>query len=423
MLGLRAAAARHPKGGASGAAASARARVYRTTTGTGAARASTSAAGARAEASTGTGTGAACPGTGPAARDADAGQEEAAGHRPDRLGRRKDENTKPSPPKKPRMDASRRGTDDRPMYCEAGVPKRPRNEAERDAEISKLRVLVDAETGQPIPRVDAEAERRRANESDRPLHRSVCRDTVADIERLTAAQRAKYGHPQDIPAAPRSWKNSVDAASTKIPPRKVFDGTRYFMNTLDEAITGPLAKSDRETLSPVDILWYTPYMEKALMTFYGVDYEFLAYLFRDSRLVKEPNLMTVVDNYDHSKNAPQVRQGTPEKPFRVVWPPFYEPGLSSQVRERLTLATMHPKFWLLVFPDFLRVKVSSSNLGGYDNKMNNQFWVCDFSKEGRAARAPRDARGRGGRQGPGGRGAEGKTRRGEGRRFGQVRSR
>ena len=71
------------------------------------------------------------------------------------------------------------------------------------------------------------------------------------------------------------------------------------------------------------------------MTSYGVDYEFLAYLFRDSRLVQEPNLMTVVDNYDHSKNAPQVRQGTKEKPFRVVWPPFYDKHASSQVRERL----------------------------------------------------------------------------------------
>ena len=100
------------------------------------------------------------------------------------------------------------------------------------------------------------------------------------------------------------------------------------------------------------------------MTSYGVDYEFLAYLFRDSRLVVEPNLMTVVDNYDHSKNAPQVRQGTKEKPFRVVWPPFYDKHASSQVRERFKLATMHPKFWLLVFGDFLRVVVSSSNLGG-----------------------------------------------------------
>ena len=242
-----------------------------------------------------------------------------------------------SPPKKPRMEeASRRGHDDRPMYREAGVPK------------------ARAE----------ELKRRRENENDRPLHRNVCREKVQDLEQLRERQRAKYDHPQHIPAEPRCWKDDVDKASHRIPPRKVFDGTKYFMNTLDEAITGPIAKSDRETLSPVDILWHTPFIEKALMTSYGVDYEFLAYLFRDSRLVQEPNLMTVVDNYDHSKNAPQVRQGTKEKPFRVVWPPFYDKHASSQVRERLKLATMHPKFWLLVFGDFLRVVVSSSNLGG-----------------------------------------------------------
>ena len=207
-----------------------------------------------------------------------------------------------SPPKKPRMEeASRRGHDDRPMYREAGVPK------------------ARAE----------ELKRRRENENDRPLHRNVCREKVQGLEQLRERQRAKYDHPQHIPADPRCWKNDVDKASYKIPPRKVFDGTKYFMNTLDEAITGPLAKSDRETLSPVDILWHTPFIQKALMTSYGVDYEFLAYLFRDSRLV-EPNLMTVVDNYDHSKNAPQVRQGTKEKPFRVVWPPFYDKHASSK---------------------------------------------------------------------------------------------
>ena len=216
-----------------------------------------------------------------------------------------------------------------------------------------------------VPKAKAEElKRRRDNENDRPLHRNVCREKVQDLEELRERQRAKYDHPQHIPAEPRCWKDDVDKASHRIPPRKVFDGTKYFMNTLDEAITGPLAKSDRETLSPVDILWHTPFIEKALMTSYGVDYEFLAYLFRDSRLVQEPNLMTVVDNYDHSKNAPQVRQGTKEKPFRVVWPPFYDKHASSQVRERLKLATMHPKFWLLVFGDFLRVVVSSSNLGG-----------------------------------------------------------
>ena len=141
-----------------------------------------------------------------------------------------------------------------------------------------------------MPKARAELKRRRENENDRPLHRHVCREKVQDLEQLRERQRRRH-HP-NIPAEPRCWKDDVDKASHRIPPRKVFDGTKYFMNTLDEAITGPLAKSDRETLSPVDILWHTPFIEKALMTSYGVDYEFLAYLFRDSRLWWK-NLMTV----------------------------------------------------------------------------------------------------------------------------------
>ena len=78
-----------------------------------------------------------------------------------------------SPPKKPRMEeASRRGDDDRPMYREAGVPKE-------------------------------ELKRRRDNENDRPLHRNVCREKVQDLEQLRERQRAKYDHPEHIPADPR----------------------------------------------------------------------------------------------------------------------------------------------------------------------------------------------------------------------------
>ncbi|KAH8089943.1 tyrosyl-DNA phosphodiesterase [Aureococcus anophagefferens] len=41
---------------------------------------------------------------------------------------------------------------------------------------------------------------------------------------------------------------------------------------------------------------------------------------------------------------------------------------------------MHPKLWILCFADFCRVIVASSNLGAYDNKVNNQYWVHDFQR-------------------------------------------
>ncbi|KAH8054539.1 tyrosyl-DNA phosphodiesterase [Aureococcus anophagefferens] len=80
----------------------------------------------------------------------------------------------------------------------------------------------------------------------------------------------------------------------------------------------------------------------------GVNYEFLAHLLRGSPCVYTPGKVVVVDEYDHSNTC----------------------GRAS--------STMHPKLWILCFADFCRVIVASSNLGAYDNKVNNQYWVHDF---------------------------------------------
>ena len=65
--------------------------------------------------------------------------------------------------------------------------------------------------------------------------------------------------------------------------------------------------------------------------------------------------------------------------FSVVLPPFFAEGAAVAERTRVHHGTMHPKMWLLRFDaggavgrGFLRLVISSANLGRYDAKINNQ---------------------------------------------------
>ena len=67
--------------------------------------------------------------------------------------------------------------------------------------------------------------------------------------------------------------------------------------------------------------------------------------------------------------------------FSVVLPPFFSDDTAAADRTRVHHGTMHPKMWLLEFSEggacgsgFLRLAISSANLGRYDAKINNQ--VC-----------------------------------------------
>jgi hypothetical protein len=41
---------------------------------------------------------------------------------------------------------------------------------------------------------------------------------------------------------------------------------------------------------------------------------------------------------------------------------------------------MHPKLMLLLFPDFLRVSISSANIGAYESAINQAYWVHDIPR-------------------------------------------
>ena len=178
------------------------------------------------------------------------------------------------------------------------------------------------------------------------------------------------------------------------PPRRVFVGDGFIMNELDEKIRTQEGARDApykaQTVTSEELLWHTPSIQRALFTSYGVNYEFLAHLLRGSPCVYTPGKVVVVDEYDHSKYAPAVHPASRANPFTIVHPKFYEDGASQHVRSRLEKGTMHPKLWILCFADFCRVIVASSNLGAYDNKVNNQYWVHDFPRGRRLEAAARE---------------------------------
>lgn len=41
---------------------------------------------------------------------------------------------------------------------------------------------------------------------------------------------------------------------------------------------------------------------------------------------------------------------------------------------------MHPKLMMLLFPDFLRICISSANIGCYEGKINQTYWIHDLPR-------------------------------------------
>ncbi|KOO21985.1 hypothetical protein Ctob_000443 [Chrysochromulina tobinii] len=151
-----------------------------------------------------------------------------------------------------------------------------------------------------------------------------------------------------------------------------------------------------------ELLWRREALVSALFTSYGTDYFFLSELVRGSPAASRPRGVVVVDNYDHHRTPPGLDESTytPANAsvgvhFSVVLPPFFGPDTAAADRTRVHHGTMHPKLWLLEFDrggpvptgaglgaglgaGFLRLIISSANLGRYDAKINNQVWACDF---------------------------------------------
>ena len=203
-----------------------------------------------------------------------------------------------------------------------------------------------------------------------------------------------------------------------------FDGRRVLLNKLVEtsAETGVPAEGAQgahevgdagaprmEEVSRSELLWRLGHLQSALFTSYGTDYEFLLELLGAEQTLAPAATrrrgVVVVDNYDHHRMPAGLDESkyTPDNLsvpafLSVVLPPFFAAGAAAAERTRVHHGTMHPKLWLLCFDaggpcaahggeGFLRLIISSANLGRYDAKINNQVWACDFVRRADAARA------------------------------------
>jgi len=129
----------------------------------------------------------------------------------------------------------------------------------------------------------------------------------------------------------------------------------------------------------------SPYLYSALATSYGCDYSFVTSLVLGSP-ADVAGRVTIFDNQrDHHRKMGAFDETT--YPRRtVVMPHFHSPDSTLAERLRMQRGTMHPKLTILEFrgadgapgSGFLRLVVASANLGRYDSRVNNQYWVHDF---------------------------------------------
>ena len=234
--------------------------------------------------------------------------------------------------------------------------------------------------------------------------------TAAKCRRLSEAGTSLAARHEEVrPPAPTKWHEGEELTMAYVSdsPYRHFDGRDICLNALIlqegmAALTASRAVGcSPDEVARADLIWRPAALQSALFTSYGTDYFFLSELVRGSPAAARPRGVTVVDNYDHHRTPSGLDEETytPSNEavgchFSVVLPPFFEDGAVAAERTRVHHGTMHPKLWLLAFDagglcgrGFLRLVISSANLGRYDAKINNQFWVCDFVRSDDAAAA------------------------------------
>lgn len=105
------------------------------------------------------------------------------------------------------------------------------------------------------------------------------------------------------------------------------------------------AKSQVDT---EELNWHPPFLQHALLTSYGVDYNLVERIIHCSPAGQKKGGVIICDNYDHDSHAHGYDART-YSPWVVVLPQFFDTGATSAQRARLEKGTMHPKLQLLEF--------------------------------------------------------------------------
>jgi len=168
-------------------------------------------------------------------------------------------------------------------------------------------------------------------------------------------------------------------------PRAVMRGDEpLVLNKLANVGAGSRQGALPQEVTTEELHWHSPFLQHAFLTSYGVDYNLVRRLVHRSPAGQRNGGVVICDNYDHDSEADGYDART-YAPWVVVLPPFFSSDATTKQRARLEKGTMHPKLQLLQFDggtaetQFLRVIISSANLGAYSQGINNQTWCHDFS--------------------------------------------
>ena len=239
-----------------------------------------------------------------------------------------------------------------------------------------------------------------APESDEALALRLARSDEAAAGNDASVRLARRLQSEDDAGGARRQKlkrrRSRTAVSTPPPPgpRRVFSGASFMLNKL--AGREPEGTARPPEIDVPDIIWDASKLEAAIFTSYGTNYEQLLALLD---AMPEKRQVIVCDTYDHlaARAAVHPPTGNPgrhpddddfsaNEEFTVVHPcmdtTYRSSGTASaKSRQRGERGTMHPKLILLLFPDFLRISISSANIGSYENKINQAYWIHDVPRQ------------------------------------------
>eukprot|EP01028_Stygiella_incarcerata_P005905 TRINITY_DN24392_c0_g1_i1.p1 TRINITY_DN24392_c0_g1~~TRINITY_DN24392_c0_g1_i1.p1 ORF type:complete len:557 (+),score=142.00 TRINITY_DN24392_c0_g1_i1:58-1671(+) len=171
-----------------------------------------------------------------------------------------------------------------------------------------------------------------------------------------AGKRRRVGHGEDPivvqpppPLRPRVERRFGDYATRK------FDGTCFYRTRCD-CYSG----SRRDESVPIEEILDSDFLERALVSTFTLDEEWLFSQFR-------PDMpLVLVRHWDRDEETSGV-VSTHGGRITIVRPPM------------LKFGTMHAKLMILRYIDFVRIVISSSNLGDGDYKVIGQvFWAQDF---------------------------------------------
>ena len=184
-----------------------------------------------------------------------------------------------------------------------------------------------------------------------------------------------------------------------------FVGDRLRLNRLKgvEPAAGPHALDE---VSMDELFGERQHLQAACLASYGVDYALLDSMLHGSPADADGSVIVVDNDDEHYRHHAGFDAET--HPRRVVvLPPFHAEDSTPAERLRARRGCMHPKLMLLAFDErgaddehddeeegatpnrrWLRVVISSANIGRYDAKINNQFWVHDFPARRAEPRPP-----------------------------------